>query len=184
MRHSFQIIVEGVLADPWILIVFLFLQSVRHEFLPVRGERIVKFLPHFVFFVGETLGGPLLQNTDLLLEVIDKFMNLIDCFLLGWPLSTIYNVCIRVGLLIFLKLIGRRMNYGRRVVLSRSNYNVFHLFLIITFIPGALQWLLADPVNLVLHVLDDLAILLLAENVILLLRTLRFFQFFRPLILL
>ena len=105
MRHSFQIIVEGVLADPWIFIVFLFLQSVRHEFLPVRGERIVKFLPHFVFFVGETLGGPLLQNTDLLLEVIDKFMNLIDCFLLGWPLSTIDNVCIRVGLLIFLKLI-------------------------------------------------------------------------------
>ena len=105
MRHSFQIIIEGVLADPWIFIVFLFLQSVRHEFFPMRGERIVKFLPHFVLLIGETLGGPLLQYTDLFLEVINKFMNLIDCFLLRWPLSTIDNVCIWVGLLIFLELI-------------------------------------------------------------------------------
>lgn len=186
VRHRFQVVVEGVLADARILIVLLLFESVRHQLLSVRSERIVKFLPHFVLFVGEALRCPLLQNADLFLEVVHKFMNLIDCFLLGRPLSTVHNVGVRVvGLLIFLELlIGHRMDDGCRVVQSCSNYDVFHLFLIVTFIPGALQWLLADPVNLVLHVLDDLAILLLPENVILLLGTLGLLELFRTLVLL
>ena len=179
VRHILQVIVQRVLSDTRVLIVLLLLQRVGHELFSMRRERVVKLLPHLVFLVGEAFGCPLLQNADLLLKIVDKLVNLIYSLLLGRPLSTVYDLAVRVlglGIVLVSEVI---LNGGARIVKLRSDDDIFHLFLILTFIPGAFKRLLTYLINFVLHVLNNLTILLLSKDVVLLLRSLGLFQLFR-----
>ena len=76
-------------------------------------------------------------------------------------------------------VVGVASGPRRRIILSDSNVDVFHLFLIVTFIASALKWLLADAIDIILHVLDHLAVFLLTKDVVLLLRSLRLLQLSR-----
>lgn len=177
--HHLEILVEIVLSDEGILIALLFLERVSHELRAMRRKCAVQFPPHLVLLLLKPLSGSLLEDADLVFKVVDKLPDLIDRLLLRWPLRAILYVIVALGLVT--EVDGRT---GRWIILSDSNVNVFHLFLVITFIPCALKWLLTDSIDIVFHVLDHLAVLLFTEDVILLLCRLGLFQLLGLIVLL
>jgi len=180
VSHVLQVVVEGVFADARVLIILLLLQRVRHQLLPVLREGCVQLLPHHIFLANETPGGLSLQHVDRVFEVVEQFVDLVHCLLLGWPLRTILNQTVRVHCLLALNvgggIAGKR---ERRVILPQPDAHIFELFLILTFVASALQGLLANPFNFVLHVLNDFAVLLLPKDVIVLLCSLGLLQLLR-----
>ena len=178
MCHILQVIVKSILSDTRVFIVLLFLQTVLHQLISMCCERPIQLFPHLILLFLEITSGLLLENSNLFLEVIDQLVNLINCFLLRWPLRTILYETIGVLRVRASNICGVDWTF----TLFDSN-DLLHLFLILTLVPCALKWLLTDPIDFFLHILDHLAILLLSEYVVLLLGNLGFLQLLSMLVL-
>ena len=86
--HDFQVLVERLLANQWILIVLHLLKRVCSQLLLVSGEGRIKLLPHLVPLYLQPGRCSILEDMDLIFEVIHHLPGLLNILLLD-PSSAI-----------------------------------------------------------------------------------------------
>lgn len=159
MSHDFQVLVERLLSYQWVFIILFFLQRFRLQCYLMFIKFVFKFLPHLIFLDYEILDSMLFQGLNLLTDEIHIHPGIFDSFLFRKFAIKVLLVCC-IAVLLCLRI---------GIILSDPNVDILHLELILTLSPNSFEWLLTNPVDLVLQTLDHLSIFLLSEDVVLLL---------------